>query len=375
MVGIVSHQHVRPDTTPPAPSVPSAPSAQVGVDLVVPRPRGPLSPTAPPTRAGRPAVLPGVLAAGAVAALCLAVSAVLPAFPVLLAAIGAGLAARVLHLVRPALEPGLAWTSRHVLRAGVVLLGLQISAAEVLSLGAAELAVLGVTVGATFCATRWLGPRLGVGRGLSLLVATGSSICGAAAVAAMSPVADADEDDVATAVAMVTLYGSIAILVVPLIAAAAGLDDRTTGLWAGMSVHEVAQVVAAAGAVSAAALAVAVVAKLARVVLLAPLVAVVGLRRRRRGGAQPGTRPPVAPLFVVGFLAAVAVRSSGLAPDAVTSTARVATTLALGAAMVALGSQVHVGRLVRGGGRALALGAVATAVAMSVSLAGLLVIA
>jgi len=371
MVGVVSHPHVRPGTAPP---VPPASPAPVGVALPV-ADTAPRSPTAPPTGAGRPPVLPGILAAVAVAALCLAVTAVLPAFPVLLAAIGAGLAARVLHLVRPALEPGLAWTSRHVLRAGVVLLGLQISAAEVLSLGAAELAVLGVTVAATFCATRWLGPRLGVGRGLSLLVATGSSICGAAAVAAMSPVADADEDDVATAVAMVTLYGSIAILVVPLIAAAAGLDDRTTGLWAGMSVHEVAQVVAAASAVSAAALAVAVVAKLARVVLLAPLVAVVGLRRRRRGAAQSGARPPVAPLFVVGFLLAVAVRSSGLAPDAVTSMARVATTLALGAAMVALGSQVHVGRLVRGGGRALALGAVATAVAMSVSLGGLLLIA
>ncbi|MCC2307829.1 YeiH family protein [Cellulomonas chengniuliangii] len=353
MVGAVIHESVRPDRTPPAPLIPAA----------------------PPTGAGRAAVLPGVLAAGGVAAVCVAVSAALPTFPVLLAAIGAGLAARVLRLVRPALEPGLAWTSRHVLRAGVVLLGLQVSAAEVLSLGAAELAVLGVTVAVTFCATRWLGPRLGVGRGLSLLVATGSSICGAAAVAAMSPVADADEDDVATAVATVTLYGSIAILVVPLLASAAGLDDRTAGLWAGMSVHEVAQVVAAAGAVSATALAVSVVAKLARVVLLAPLVAVVGLRRRRSRGAQPGARPPMVPLFVVGFLVAVAVRSSGLAPGAVTSTARVATTLALGAAMVALGSQVHVGRLVRSGGRALRLGAAATAIAMSVSLGGLLLTA
>jgi uncharacterized membrane protein YadS len=144
-----------------------------------------------------------------------------------------------------------------------------------------------------------------------------------------------------------------------------------------MSVHEVAQVVAAAGTVSAAALSVAVVAKLARVVLLAPLVAGVGVVRRGAAGA-PGAgprRPPLVPLFVVGFVVAVAVRSAGLVPDAVLPAVKPVTTLALAAAMTALGTQIHLGRLVRTGGRPMVLGGVATLVAASVSLAGLLAVA
>lgn len=336
-----------------------------------------------PPRAAATRLLPGVLVTLVVSGLCLALTRLAPALPALLLAIALGTAARSFGWLPASFDAGLAWTSRHVLRAGVVLLGLQLSVGDLLRLGGREVVVLLLTVAATFGTTLWLGRRWGVGRALTLLVATGFSICGAAAVAAMSPVAEAEEDDVATAVALVTLYGSLAIVLLPLVAGGLGLDDRTAGLWAGMSVHEVAQVVAAAGTVSAAALAVAVVAKLARVVLLAPLVAGTGVVRRRRAQARAGeagagevgagraARPPLVPPFVVGFLLAVLVRSAGLVPDAVVPAIKPVTTLLLGAAMVALGTQIHLRRLVRTGGRALALGGAATLIAAGVSLGGL----
>lgn len=342
----------------------------------------PTAPTAAPAARRARGVLPGraeapgVVVALAVGAACLGLTSVVPVVPGLLIAIVVGAVARSAGRLPAVLEPGLAWTGRRLLRTGVVLLGLQLSVGDLLGLGLREALVLVATVTVTFAATSWLGPRFGVGRRLTLLVATGFSICGAAAVAAMSPVADAEEDEVATAVALVTVYGSLALVVVPLVAGALGLTDRTAGLWAGMSVHEVAQVVAAAGTVSAAALSVAVVAKLARVVLLAPLVAGVGVvRRRSAAGAGAGAgrgAAPLVPLFVVGFVVAVVVRSAGLLPDAVLPAVKPVTTLLLGAAMTALGTQIHLGRLVRTGARPLALGAAATVVAMSVSLAGLL---
>jgi uncharacterized integral membrane protein (TIGR00698 family) len=356
--------NVIPPNLPVAAAPPTAPSAPV------PTPRPPREDEVPRAHS----VIPGTLATLVVSGACLALALAVPAAPALLVAIVLGVAARAAHAVPASFEAGLAWAGRHVLRAGVVLLGLQLSARDVLALGPAELGVLVVTVATTFTSTLWLGRRLRVGRKLTLLVATGFSICGAAAVAAMSPVADADDDDVATAVALVTLYGSLAILVVPAIARAVGLDDRTAGLWAGMSIHEVAQVVAAAGAVSAAALSVAVVAKLARVVLLAPLVTAVGVVRRRGGADSRGAHVPVVPLFVVGFLFAVAVRTIGGVPEVAVPVVHAVTTLALGAAMVALGTQVHVARLARSGGRAVALGAMATTVAMTVSLGGLLAV-
>lgn len=344
-------------------------------------------------------VLPGLLVAVAVSAACVAITLAVPTAPALLIGIALGALARGLGWLPAALEPGLAWTARYVLRAGVVLLGLQLSVGDLTRLGLGELLVLLATVAVTFGATLWLGRLLRVRRALTLLVATGFSICGAAAVAGMSPVADADEEDVATAVALVTVYGSLAIIALPLLSGALGLDDRTAGLWAGMSVHEVAQVVAAAGTVSAAALTVAVVAKLARVLLLAPLVAGVGVVRRRgdqraesgsvradhqgagtdesadvapvEAPSRPRRTAPLIPGFVLGFLVAVLLRTVGVVPDPVIGLVKPVTTLALGAAMVALGSQIHVGRLIRTGGRPLVLGALATVIAAGVSLAGL----
>lgn len=316
-------------------------------------------------------VLPGVLAALAVSAVCVAVTWVAPAAPALLIAIVLGAVARGAGWLPAAVEPGLAWTARYVLRAGVVLLGLQLSIGDLTRLGAGELLVLVVTVATTFAATLWLGRVLRVRRALTLLVATGFSICGAAAIAGMSPVADAEEEDVATAVALVTVYGSLAIVAVPLLSRVLGLTDRTAGLWAGMSVHEVAQVVAAAGTVSAAALTVAIVAKLARVLLLAPLVAGAGVVRRRRHGTVGERTAPWVPVFVIGFVVAVLLRTVGAVPDPLIGIVKPVTTLALGAAMVALGSQIHLGRLIRTGGRPLMLGALATLVAGGVSLLGL----
>lgn len=315
----------------------------------------------------------------------LAVARLVPVSALVLAIV-AGAVLRNVGAVRASAQPGLTWSARRLLRAGVVLLGLQLSLPAVAALGVRGVVVIVATVAVTFGATVLLGPALGVPRRLALLVATGFSICGAAAVAAMSAVVDPEgghegaDDDAATAVALVTLFGTLALVALPLLAGPVGFDDDAAGLWIGASVHEVAQVVAAGGAVSAAALAVATVTKLGRVVLLAPLVAGVGLVvRSRRVTAGPtaygdvpavalrATRPPLVPLFVLGFLAAVALRSTGVLPDVVLDAASWATTTLLTAAMVGLGAGVDVRRLRRTGGRAALLGAASTLVAAGVS--------
>ncbi|MEL7974290.1 putative sulfate exporter family transporter [Isoptericola sp. F-RaC21] len=296
--------------------------------------------------------------------------------------------------------PGTDRTARTVLRAGVVLLGLQLSIPDVLALGWRGIAVVVVTVAGTFAAVLGLGRLLRVPRATSLLVATGFSICGAAAVSAMTSVLERDpraggagparlRDDVAAALALVTVYGTVAIFVLPWLAGVLGLTDHQAGLWIGASVQEVAQVVAAAGTVSAAALATATVTKLARVVLLAPLVAGAGalLSRRAALTAAPaddapddaapaaGRRAPLVPGFVLGFLAAVLVRSTGLLPDVVTDTAQQLTTILFVAAMFALGTGVDVPRLARTARRPLLLGALGTVVVTGLALAAVLLLA
>ncbi|WP_341359121.1 putative sulfate exporter family transporter [Georgenia sp. M64] len=324
--------------------------------------------------------LPGLALVAAVAAMSLMVSSLVPIVSPLILAIVLGIVARNAGLLPAVARPGTQWSTKRLLRAGVVLLGLQLSLGEVLSLEVGELATIVATVAVTFLATRWVGARLGVSRTTSLLVATGFSICGASAIAAMSSVVQEDEtteDDVATSIAMVTLFGSLAIFVMPLLQGVAGLDDRQMGVWIGSSVHEVAQVVAAAAAVSTAALTVAVVVKLARVVLLAPMVAIVGATERRRAtraglsGQDGAARPPLVPLFVLGFLAMVVVRSVDVVPDQVLEPAKLATTALLTAAMFGLGTGVHLATLRATGARAVALGAASTAIAATVSLTGI----
>lgn len=329
-------------------------------------------------------LLPGLGVVVTAAAASLLVAANVPAVSALIVAILLGVVVRNAGLLRPDLVRGVAWSGKKMLRAGVVLLGLQLSVPAVLELGAGGLVVIVVTVAVTFAATLLIGRLLRVPRVMTLLVATGFAICGAAAVAAMSAVADPDgehEDDTAAAIALVTLFGSLALVALPLLVPALGFGERAAGLWIGASVHEVAQVLAAGEAVSAVALTTATLTKLGRVVLLAPLVAGAGVVLRARvpvagegpavAGERPAVagvqRPPLLPLFVAGFLVAVLVRSSGLLPGGALDVAQVLTTALLTGAMFGLGTGVHLSALIRTGGRAAALGAASTLVAVAVS--------
>ncbi|MFE1936549.1 YeiH family protein [Streptomyces sp. NPDC059474] len=255
---------------------------------------------------------------------------------------------------------GLGWATKKFLRLGVVLLGLQLGLGEVFGLGVGKVLAVVVTVLVTFFGTLLLGRLIRVSRGLALMVATGFSICGASAIAAMDSVTESDKEDVATAVTLVTLYGSAAIALVPFVGEALGMSPERLGAWAGLSVHEVAQVVAAASPAGAGAVAIAVVTKLTRVVLLAPMVAGVSIVQRRQGGAATGKRPPIVPLFVLGFLMMMLVRSSGIVPSTTLSVVKVVTTLLFAAALFGLGSGVKIGALLRAGKRGLALGALST---------------
>lgn len=265
------------------------------------------------------------------------------------------------------------------MRAGIVLLGLRLGLDDVRGLGWATVAMVLGVVTATLLGTWWLGRRLGLPGDQPLLIATGYAVCGASAIGAVGEVRDSDERDAATSVALVTLCGTLAIAVLPLLQSPLGLSDAEFGRWAGASVHDVGQVVATAQTAGDAALGEAVLVKLMRVALLGPLVAVVALAARRGNkatqGASGARRVPLVPLFVVGFLAAVALRSTGLLPPAVLDTAHVAQELLLAAALFGLGSAVDLPSLTRTGGRVAALGLSAWLVVAGLSCAGVLLMA
>ena len=261
-------------------------------------------------------------------------------------------------------KPGVTFSLRRLLRIAIMLLGLQLTATQVIEVGGRGLGIIAATLLATFAFTVWLGRVLGVERKLAQLIAAGTSICGASAVIATNTVTDAHDEDVAYAVACVTVFGSIAMFAYPLFPGLLHLDPRAFGLWTGASIHEIAQVVAAAFQDGQNAGEFATVAKLSRVMLLAPMVIALGLmasRTTRRSDPDADTtsaRPPM-PWFVLGFVAMIGVNSLVNVPQEAKGWIVAATTFLLSVALAAMGLETDIGRLTAKGFRPALLGALA----------------
>ncbi len=310
-------------------------------------------------------ILPGLCLCALLAAVGHALRLVpgLDLFGPMILAIVLAILVRALFGLPALLVAGTAFAARPLLRAAVILLGLQLTFADLAALGPGGLAVIAGSLAATFVLTLWLGRLFGVERGLTELIAAGTSVCGASAVAAANSATRAGEADVAYAIACVTLFGTLAMLAYPLVPALAGLDAAGYGLFVGASVHEVAQVAGAGFQHSAAAGEAAMVAKLSRVMLLAPVVFVLAALARRRarvGGHGQGDCSVPVPWFVLGFLAMAGLASLIDIPGAVTGGAATTTTVLLTLALAAMGLQTDLGALKARGLRPLLLAAVAS---------------
>jgi len=322
-------------------------------------------------RASLTAILPGLALTFAIAAVALCLR-LIPGVSVLSPMILAILMGIAFHNVvgTPArAKPGITFSLRRILRFAIILLGLQLTAAQVAEVGATGVAIIVVTLVATFFFTKWFGALIGVDGKLSELIAAGTSICGASAVIATNTVTQGPDEDVAYAVACVTVFGSIAMFVYPLLPGLLHLTPHEYGLWSGASIHEIAQVVAAAYQDGEQAGYFGTIAKLSRVILLAPLVIALGVIASRRLGAANGTgKTPPLPWFVFGFTALVAVNSLIAIPVAAKDFIVPATAFLLSVALAAMGLETDIAKLKRKGLRPLLLGLAASLFISALSL-------
>lgn len=326
----------------------------------------------------------GLCLAGAVLAWAAsrALAAVVPAASPMLLAIVVGVLAANLRPIPARAATGVAFASRTVLRAGVVLLGFSIAVGDVVALGPGVLAVILAVVAAGLLAGIAAGRMIGLTREQALLTAAGCSICGAAAVAGVDGVLRRRRaHETATAVAVVVVFGTAMIALGPVTAHLAGLDEHGAGVFIGGATHEVAQVVAAGGIAGPAVLTAAVIVKLARVLLLAPVLALLGVAERRAaaadaaaGAAPAGARPALVPAFVLGFIAAVAARSALDLPAGLLGGLEGLRTWAFLVAMVALGTGVRRDTLAAAGWAPFLHGLAVTAVVIAVALGGALLL-
>lgn len=256
-------------------------------------------------------------------------------------------------------KAGVTFALLRVLRAAIVLLGFQLTLSQIASVGVAGLLGTVATLAATFAFTLWAGRRLGIERQLTTLIAAGSSICGASAVVASNAVVDGGDEDVAYAIATVTVFGSLSMMLFPLLNGVLHLSPQAYGFWAGASIHEAAQVVGAAFQDGEAAGHFGTIVKLTRVLTLAPVVLILAFVWARTGksdGGQARGRITV-PWFAFGFLAVVVLNSFLPPLETLHDDSASLTTFLLAMALAAMGLETDVVKLKAKGLRPLLLGA------------------
>ena len=302
---------------------------------------------------------PGLLAIAAVAALATAAGRAVPVVgaPVIALVLGV-LAARLLRRwtgVSLAAGPGL--------QLAVVLLGAQLSLRQVADAGLSSLPVMLGTLGTCLLLAWLLGRKLGIDRDLRTLIGVGTGICGASAIAAVSPVIRARQHDIAYAITTIFCCNILAVLVFPPLGHALGLDQHAFGLFAGTAVNDTSSVVAAATTYGSQAAHDAVVVKLTRTLMIIPIcLGLAALHRRgtaRAAGGASGARRPVwrlVPWFLPAFLLMVGINSSGVIPAPLQSGLQTTAVFLITAALAAIGASMDFAGLRRAGARPLLLG-------------------
>ena len=218
------------------------------------------------------------------------------------------------------LQPGMRYGSKTLLPVGIILLGARLNLGELLRVGVAGLGLSVLVVAGALALTSYVvAPLFGIKGRFAFLLGAGTAICGGSAIVALAPVLRAKDEEIVLGVASVTLVGLAAMLILPLIGAALHLSQMVYGVWVGLSIHQMPQVIAAGFAYGTSAGDSATVIKLARICLLAPVVvgASLWIARREGGSTRLSARLLLKsiPVFVIGFILMVVVCSIGLLPN------------------------------------------------------------
>ncbi len=280
---------------------------------------------------------------------------------------------------RARVQRGIAFAGRTLLQIAVVLLGAQLSLAQVARIGVTSLPVMVGTLATCFTLAHFVGRRLGVERDLRILIGAGTGICGASAIAAVTPVIRAKNPAVAYAMSTIFLFNVLAVLTFPAIGHWLGLSQHEFGLFAGTAVNDTSSVVAAATSFGTTAAHDAVVVKLTRSLMIIPVCLGLAAWMRRRDARErsavldPGPWPArvakLVPPFLIGFVLLAAVNSLGWVPSGLHGGLATGTVFLITMALVGIGAGTDLPALRRTGMRPVLLGLLLWVAVSAVSLA------
>lgn len=296
--------------------------------------------------------LPGIALALFIAAVARFLESLLP-----IHIIGASVIALFIGMIingfwQPAgmMAKGIVFTSKKLLKFAIILLGASLSIGTILNVGKLSLAVMCFTLLTCFGGGYFIGKALKLNWKLSNLISAGTGICGGSAIAAIAPVIDAEDTDIAYAMSATFIFDMAMIVLFPIMGRAMGLSDMAYGLWAGTAVNDTSSVVAAGYAFTEAAGDFATMVKLTRTLAIIPTVIVFALLQvhlKKKAALAAGANgeeikanvkfTKLFPWFIVGFVALALVNSVGLIPAAVSMGAKELSKFLMVAALAAIG--------------------------------------
>jgi uncharacterized integral membrane protein (TIGR00698 family) len=277
-----------------------------------------------------------------------------PVFGILL-----GIAVRNSMGVNPVFQTGLQFSSKQVLQWSIIALGFGLSIGQVAQAGMESLWVTLVSITAAFVSAWLLGRWLGIAPKLKTLIGVGTAICGGSAIAAVTPILKPEEHETAFAISTIFLFNIVGVLVFPVLGHWMHMTDAGFGLWAGTAINDTSSVVAAGYSYSAAAGDYATIVKLTRATLIIPICLVLAFLvawREKKSGATDFRLARIFPWFILWFVVASAVRSTGLLPEAFLVWVHWLAQFLIVVALTAIGLSCDLRRMGKAGPRPVLLG-------------------
>ena len=286
----------------------------------------------------------------------------IPLSPLIIAII-AGMIVNNVFKLPVSTRAGTSLAAKKILRAAIVLLGFRLSMSQVLDAGPSAIMVVTVSTTATILFTIWLGTKMGLPVKRAMILASGVSVCGASAVAAVEGVIQADKEDTAFAIGTVTLLGTVYMILYPLIYSSFHLSDLNFALWSGSSIHEVAQVAAAASSIKNPGMeALASTVKMMRVLLIIPLTLVLlvfdwsGNEGSKEEKGPERKKKISVPWFAILFFIVVIINSLPIVPEGAVKVIQTGEKWLMTCAMAGLGLGIAFKELIKIGKKAFILG-------------------
>ncbi len=285
----------------------------------------------------------GIILSGGIAGIAYIISCILPA-----GILGGTLIALILGMLLNPLvcryevfNPGINWTSKKILRAGIIIAGITLSFSQVMKAGKYALILMAFTLVTSFGVGYLCKKIFKINWKLASLLSVSTAICGGTAVATLGPTIHAKDRDIAYAISATFIFDIITVIAFPWIGRLLGLGDTGYGLWIGTAVNDTSSVVAAGYAFSDAAGSLATIVKLTRTLFIVPIVLIFSwIYAKKETPSQAASKVSIRkifPWFILGFLAVVGIRSTGFVPDNIVSGLSFLSKFFLSMALAAIG--------------------------------------